>query len=163
MKKLSILLLLIGLFIGGANAQMIKVDQTVFGMDCAPCAYGLERGLKNLDGIEKVKVSLNDGKAYLNLASDNALTLQKMQEEVKSNGFSARDAKVSLKGRVVKNNNQLILKVNQESFLVSPESAPNVLNKIKTLKEGESVKVEGEVAEEEEAGNSWKIRLTEVS
>ena len=163
MKKLSILLLLTGLIISGANAQMIKVDQTVFGMDCAPCAYGLERGLKKLDGIEKVRVSLNNGKAYLKLAADNSLTLQKIHEEVKNNGFSAIDAEVSLKGTVVKNNNQLILKVNQESFLVSPESAPNALNKIKSLEEGQSVKVKGKVGEEKGDGNSWNIRVSEIS
>lgn len=161
MKKLSILLLA-GLFVSGAKAQMVKVDQTVFGMDCAPCAYGLERGLKKLDGIEEVKVSLNNGKAYLELASDNSLTLQKIQEEVKSNGFSARDAKVVLKGTVVKSNNQIFIKVNQESFLVSPGSATGALNKIRALKEGESVKVEGNVGEEKAENGSWNLRASEV-
>ena len=56
-------------------AQLVKVDQEVFGMDCAPCAYGLERGLKKMDGLERVKVSLNDGKAYLTLAPNNELTI----------------------------------------------------------------------------------------
>ena len=26
-----------------SKAQIQKVDQEVYGMDCAPCAYGLER------------------------------------------------------------------------------------------------------------------------
>ena len=53
-----------------------------------------------MDGLEKVQVSLNDGKAYLNLATNNQFTLQKIQEEVKKSGFSVRNAEVTVKGEV---------------------------------------------------------------
>lgn len=163
MKRIVLIIVLAVFGTNITTAQISKVDQEVFGMDCAPCAYGLERGLKKLDGVEKVKVSLNEGKAYLNLAADNPLSLQKIHDEVKNNGFSARESEVSLKGTLAKNNNQLILKVNQESFLISPESAPNALDKIKILKEGESVKVEGKVGEEKADGNYWNMRVLKVS
>ena len=159
MKKLSILLLVAGLFVSGANSQIVKVNQTVFGMDCAPCAYGLERGLQKLDGIEKVKVSLNEGKAFLNLAADNSLTLQKIHEEVENNGFSPRDAEVTLKGTVVKKNKQISIKVNQESFLVSLKSEPNALNKIKTLEEGASVRLKEMLGKKKQKGIAGKYEF----
>ena len=78
MKQIGIIVVLSIFSFSSAIGQLIKVDQEVFGMDCAPCAYGLERGLKKMDGLQSVKVSLNDGKAYLKLAVDNDLSLQEM-------------------------------------------------------------------------------------
>ena len=64
MKKIKIMVIIGILGIGTVSGQITKVDQEVYGMDCAPCAYGLERGLKKMDGLQEVRVSLNDGKAY---------------------------------------------------------------------------------------------------
>lgn len=163
MKKLALIIVFAVFGTNFTSAQISKVEQEVFGMDCAPCAYGLERGLKKMDGVEKVKVSLNDGKAFLDLAADNSLNLQKIHDEVKSNGFAAKDAEVTLKGTLAKNNEQLILKVSGETFLISPESSPNALKKIKALREGESIKVEGKVAEEKAGGSFWDLRVLKVS
>lgn len=54
MKKIALIIVMAVFGTFSSNAQITKVDQEVFGMDCAPCAYGLERGLKKMDGIEKV-------------------------------------------------------------------------------------------------------------
>ncbi len=99
MKKLGIIILLAVFSTGSAMAQLIQVDQEVFGMDCAPCAYGLERGLKKMDGVEKIKVSLNDGKAYLSLAPANNLTLKKIQEDVKKKWVFCQECRSHLEGK----------------------------------------------------------------
>ena len=83
MKRIALIIVVAVFGTISSNAQITKVDQEVFGMDCAPCAYGLERGLKKMDGLEKVRVSLNDGKAYLELSENNSLSLKQIQEEVK--------------------------------------------------------------------------------
>jgi len=80
MKRIALIIVVTVFGIISSNAQITKVDQEVFGMDCAPCAYGLERGLKKMDGIEKVQVSLNEGKAYLDLTANNNLSLKQIQE-----------------------------------------------------------------------------------
>ena len=100
MKKIALILIITLLGTLSSEAQIQKVDQEVYGMDCAPCAYGLERGLKKMDGLQNVRVSLNDGKAYLELATENKLTLQGIQEEVKQNGFSAKKAQITISGTV---------------------------------------------------------------
>ncbi|MFH6983335.1 heavy-metal-associated domain-containing protein [Marinoscillum luteum] len=160
MKRLGIIALLTIFSLSGAMAQLIKVDQEVFGMDCAPCAYGLERGLKKMDGLEKVQVSLNDGKAYLKLAADNELTLQKIQQEVKNNGFSARNAKVTLKGELLKEGNEWRIKVNGETFKVSDDTSGDILTKFKPGK----IRVKGWVRDEEDGSldNFWKIKINEI-
>ncbi len=160
MKKLGIIVLLTIGSTGASMAQLIKVNQEVFGMDCAPCAYGLERGLKKMAGLEKVRVSLNDGKAYLNLASGNSLTLQKIQEEVKRNGFSARNAEVELKGELTKKGNGWLIKVNNEIFHI----ASNTDDAITAILSPGSIQVKGVIKDEEDnhLDSKWDIRVTKI-
>ncbi|MEQ9221194.1 MAG: heavy metal-associated domain-containing protein [Cyclobacteriaceae bacterium] len=160
MKKIGLILVISIFSLSNATAQLIKVDQEVFGMDCAPCAYGLERGLKKMDGLESVKVSLNEGKAYLKLAADNTLTLQKIQKEVKNNGFSARSAVVTLNGELVKEGNEWSLYLNGETFKVSQDTTDDVLAKLNPGK----VKLMGLVKdkEDDQLNSIWNIRITEI-
>lgn len=160
MKKLGVITLLAIFAMSGARAQLIKVDQEVFGMDCAPCAYGLERGLKRMKGLEKIQVSLNDGKAYLSLASDNTLTLKKIQDEVKKNGFSARNAEVILKGEILKNGNDWNIKVNNETFQIASDTDNEIAS---ALKPG-IIKLKGVVKDEPDnhLDDKWAIKVTDI-
>ena len=160
MKKLGIIVVLSIISFSTAMAQLVKVDQEVFGMDCAPCAYGLERGLNKMDGLQSVKVSLNDGKAYLKLAADNDLTLQKIQKEVKNNGFSARNAVVTLNGELVKKDNEWSISVNGETFKISSDTPDDILAKLKSGR----IKLKGwvEDKEDDELNSKWNIRITEI-
>ncbi|MDX1760528.1 heavy metal-associated domain-containing protein [Salinimicrobium sp. 3283s] len=143
-----------------SNAQITKVNQEVFGMDCAPCAYGLERGLKKMDGIEKVRVSLNDGKAYLDLTANNNLSLKQIQEEVKVNGFSAKNAEIVLEGQLVKENNTLKIRVNNEEYYLTSNTEQSLINSLQPAK----VKVRGIVQDEGDGklNGKWKIKIMEV-
>lgn len=160
MKKIALIIALAVLGTFSSYAQITKVDQEVFGMDCAPCAYGLERGLKKMDGIEKVRVSLNDGKAYLELTANNDLTLRQIQKEVKRNGFSAKKAEVILEGEVLKENNSFKIRRNDENFYFTSSTENSIL---KALKPGK-VKVRGIVQDEEdgEVTNKWRIQVTQL-
>lgn len=79
-------------------AGLLEVKQTVFGMDCSPCAHGVEKGLEKLEGVEDATVSLNDGYAAVTLAPDNAVTLDKIRQVVRENGFTPKDATVVVTG-----------------------------------------------------------------
>ncbi len=159
MKKLGIVFTLLVFGFQFTNAQLIKVEQEVFGMDCAPCAYGLERGLKKLDGLEKIVVSLNDGKAYLNLASGNTVTLKKIQDEVKKNGFSARNAKIIMIGDLNKVGNEWVMKVNNETFKIEDTENATIKNLVSGL-----IKMSVEVADEDDKhlSNCWAIKIIEI-
>ncbi|MDT0675512.1 heavy-metal-associated domain-containing protein [Autumnicola musiva] len=158
----SIALIIVVMVVGSfsSNAQIQKVDQEVFGMDCAPCAYGLERGLKKMDGLESVKVSLNDGKAYLNLANNNNLSLKQIQEEVKKNGFSAKNAEIVIKGTLVEQDGNYAIRTGKETFTIAEATSTNLYSE---LKPG-VVKVKGIVKDEEdgELSTKWEIKLTEI-
>jgi len=96
MKTSGVLVLIILLgFTRLAFAELRKVEQTVYGMDCVPCAYGLEKSLKKIGGVEDVKVSLNDGKAIISLKPGNTVTLEQIQDIVRKNGFTPKEANVT--------------------------------------------------------------------
>lgn len=160
MKRIVLIIVMAGLGTFGSNAQLQKVDQEVFGMDCAPCAYGLERGLKKMDGLQKVRVSLNDGKAYLELSENNILSLKQIQEEVKKNGFSAKNAEVVIEGNLINKDGGLQLQTNTETYNIVNDTSSDLSS---GLKPG-AVKVKGVVQDEEDGKlfGSWRIALTEI-
>lgn len=93
-----------------------EVDQTIFGMDCAPCAAGIEMGLKKLDGVTSVRVSLNEGKAILAFESDSDTSLAQVQEVIRHNGFTPKEAVIKLVGRVGLSDGQLWIDSGSDRF-----------------------------------------------
>ncbi|WP_245668100.1 heavy-metal-associated domain-containing protein [Flagellimonas zhangzhouensis] len=152
---------LIGILgIGTISGQIARVDQEVYGMDCAPCAYGLERGLKKMDGLQEVRVSLNDGKAYLGLAEKNDLTLRSIQEEVKKNGFSAKKAEVVLMGNATKEDGQWYIETDNERFAVSQDTSIELVQKLAVGRTTLSGTVQDE--DDDNLSDQWEIILSKI-
>ena len=109
----------------GALADGLEhVKQTIYGMDCAPCAYGVEQGLKGLSGVEQVKVSLNDGYAELSLANDSQATLADIREVIRKNGFTPKTADVHVSGTVIASDDgQVLLKTDAETFALAADKS----------------------------------------
>ena len=84
-----------------ASAEgLVHAKQVIFGMDCAPCAYGMEKGLKALPGVQSVAVSLNEGYAEVNIAPNSSTSLTDIREVVRKGGFTPKDAEVELEGKL---------------------------------------------------------------
>ncbi|USD24621.1 heavy-metal-associated domain-containing protein [Flagellimonas marinaquae] len=160
MKNSVLVIIMVLLVVDTLSAQITYVDQEVYGMDCAPCAYGLERGLKKMDGLQKVRVSLNDGRAYLDLAAENELTLGAIQEEVKKNGVSAKKAAVTVSGKLSKENGQWLVASPREQFLVSQATSTEYLEK---MTEG-NVTVSGTVddVEDDNLPGQWILTISKM-
>ncbi|MDR8390493.1 heavy-metal-associated domain-containing protein [Aliifodinibius sp. S!AR15-10] len=124
--KNYIVLFLIGHFLIPlqGQGQLLEVKQTVFGMDCAPCAYGLEKRIQKMDGVESASVSLNDGLLTANLKQDNKLTLSDIRQAVEESGFKAKEANITVTGTVTKNESgSLVLEtVVGEHFILEAEN-----------------------------------------
>lgn len=85
-----------------ATAQGLRyVKQTIFGMDCAPCAYGVEKGLKALPGVRTVKVSLNEGYAEVTLGDGATTSLTDIRKTIRNNGFTPKQAQVRIEGTLL--------------------------------------------------------------
>jgi hypothetical protein len=56
--------------------------------------------MKKVDGVQIVRVSLNDGMTILDLKPGNAVTLAKLRQIIKNNGFVSKEASVVARGAV---------------------------------------------------------------
>lgn len=64
-----------------------QVQVTILGMSCPFCAYGAEKKLKKLEGVEELEVVLETGLATLRLAEDADISNELLQKTVKEAGF----------------------------------------------------------------------------
>lgn len=99
-----------------------EVNQTIFGMDCAPCAAGVEQGLSKLQGVTSVRVSLNEGKAVISLGPDSRTTLAQIREVIRHNGFTPKEARATLVGRVVREGDRQWIDTGSGRFLLEADS-----------------------------------------
>jgi cation transport ATPase len=138
-------------FSGTAGAAgLIEVKQVVYGMDCAPCAHGLEVGLEEMEGVKNATVSLNDGYAAVELNRDNSVTLEQLQQIVKNNGFTPKTAEVEVFGTLARaNDNQLMLttETGQQYTLSAARDMQPAWERLKALPSGSEVELKAQVPE----------------
>jgi copper chaperone CopZ len=138
-----------GIFMAGIASSawadgLVKVEQTVFGMDCAPCAYGAQKNLSKLPGVTKVDVSMNDGKAVIEFSPESATTLAQIREVLVHGGLTPKEALVTVEGHIVKTGDKLQLAAggSQQYDLVIPQGSDAA-----SLAPDAKVIVQGHVAE----------------
>lgn len=119
--------------------------------------------VEKLEGVRAVKVSLNEGRAVLDLAPGNAITLAEIRERVRRNGFSPQGATVTVRARVAAAGDALRLEVpeTKETFdVAATPHAPHVAELRKHI--GQVVTVEGLIAAPKEKAASV-IQITKVT
>ncbi|MFU8833180.1 MAG: heavy-metal-associated domain-containing protein [Wenzhouxiangella sp.] len=90
--KLLISALLITLA-GAVTAQpesghyLIHVD----GLACPFCAYGIEKQLKKIDGVDKLETDVEKGRVVVVMAEGQALERADVEQAVRDAGFTLRD------------------------------------------------------------------------
>lgn len=97
MKNIIILLLCIAF---GADLQAQeqveltgKVKVEVDGLSCPFCAYGLEKRLKDLEGVTNIKIDVENAFAILTVREGVSLDEEIIRQKVKDAGFTARTIK----------------------------------------------------------------------
>jgi len=70
----------------GVSSATIRVD----GLSCSFCAYGLEKHLKKVAGVEGVDINMKSGKAIVRLKPDVQVDDASLKTAVKKAGFAAR-------------------------------------------------------------------------
>ena len=99
-KRLG-LLMLFGLFTMMALAPQARAQENklieepdiiidVGGLACPFCAYGIEKRLKKIDGIDKLSVLLEEGKVQLKLKEGFTVSEERRQKAVADAGFEAK-------------------------------------------------------------------------
>jgi cation transport ATPase len=141
-----------------AQAQLQSVEQTVYGMDCAPCAYGLEKQMKGFDGVTGADVSLNEGLATLRLAPGNDLRLATLRKKISESGFSPRRARIEVAGTLRQEEDRWVLTApSGERFVLEATDQAGALT------DGARVTAAGTVAEGTAAPErGWTLRVESI-
>jgi len=95
LQRLSILILA-----GGPlSAELLRVELSVGGLDCASCAQTVDRILKKIKGVETASFRAQDSVAVLDLKPGNTILLEQIRDAVKGIGYTPGAAKVTVRGQ----------------------------------------------------------------
>lgn len=98
MKNTLILLLIIALTSLGASAQQsderqfkgsIKIE--VDGLSCPFCAYGLEKNLKEVKGVSKIKIDVENAFVLIDILEGKSIDEKLLRNSITDAGFTPRN------------------------------------------------------------------------
>ncbi len=75
-------------------AEQKTVTVRVDGLACPFCAYGLEKKLKKIEGVEKLEIKRNDGLVTLYYKADAKIDKQIIDKKVMEAGFTPRELQI---------------------------------------------------------------------
>ena len=74
------------------SVQVVESTINISGMHCENCVASVEKGVKELDGIVSVAVSLNDSTAVVSYDTSK-LELAKIEEAIEKRGYTVKAGK----------------------------------------------------------------------
>jgi len=83
-------LLLIQTAFAAGTQYVMRVD----GLACPYCAYGIEKKLKAIKGVEKINVDLDNGLVTAEVSEGTALSEEQMKQLFQDAGFTFRSMKI---------------------------------------------------------------------
>ncbi len=96
MKKITYIgFLLLFVFFSNYTAQTNanknrKIKIEVEGLSCPFCAYGLEKKLKNLEGVKNMEIDFNEGIVSLTIQNSKTISDKQIKQVVINSGFTTK-------------------------------------------------------------------------
>ena len=94
--RLAVSLILFGLAVPAAKAQILQAELKVKGLACPFCAYGLERKLKKLPGAKAVEVLMNQDTAKVQFDGEHSPAIDDFARVVHGAGFKLGELRLTL-------------------------------------------------------------------
>lgn len=77
----------------GAGPQ--RIEMIVHGMSCPFCAYGLEKKLRKIEGVDSLSIDFKTGRVTLAVPDGSKVTDEQIRDLVKDAGFEVMEIKRS--------------------------------------------------------------------
>jgi Cu+-exporting ATPase len=74
------------------KVEIVEATIDIGGLHCNNCVASVEKGLKALDGIEKVEVTLEDSTAVVKYNA-SAVDIEKIKKSIEKRGYSIKGVK----------------------------------------------------------------------
>jgi copper chaperone CopZ len=89
------------------------------------CAHAVRVAFKNIQGVDRVDVSLNQGKATVDLKPGNTVTIAQLENALVKNGFTTKESQVVVAGTLILAGGKWSLRVSgsKEEFALMPDAS----------------------------------------
>ena len=87
-------------FLCPAHARVSSLVVKVNGMACPFCAFGVEKRMQHVSGVESVAVDIQAGTARATAGTDASIKYQDVPQAVKEAGFTSGDIRITAEGRM---------------------------------------------------------------
>lgn len=113
------------------------------------CAHAVRVAVRKIDGVDSVRVSLNEGLATIRFKPDSRVGVEQVREAIRRNGFTPKGADITIRGRLVEQGGALALQVvpADRPYSLVAGSEADVLGRMRRTAVGRVVVVYGGVAE----------------
>lgn len=81
------------------QAEYLRIQMRVYGLDCELCARGVGFSVQRLDGVKSVDVSLKKGILDIVLKRGNTFKMSDLRKRIRENGFRSMEATVTAVGQ----------------------------------------------------------------
>jgi copper chaperone CopZ len=125
----------------------------VDGLACPFCAYGLEKRIKEVPGVSKIVIRVDDGVMLLEAKKDEAIALDRLEPAVKKAGFTAREITATAVGSVATVDDRRVLQVSGTDTELILEDNPNLKELLAKLQGSKRVRVTGRIEEQTPKGH----------
>ncbi len=85
-----------------ADAAFVAAELRVNGLSCPFCAFGIEKKLLDVDGVQGVEVFLDDGRIALRFEPDNDATVSDLERAVEKAGFEIAALRLTVRGHLLR-------------------------------------------------------------
>ncbi len=90
MKKTFVPMIALIMWCASVLADGIQYRMRVDGLACPYCAYGIEKNLKKIDGVDEIDFDMNNGLVTVNVAEGVTLSDVQMTKLFNDAGFTFR-------------------------------------------------------------------------
>ena len=87
--KMILIIFLLG--ISSILAQSSEVKVRVDGLSCPFCAYGLEKKLNDLDGVESINIYFEEGLVVLQVTDSENISEEEIRTNIEKAGFTPKE------------------------------------------------------------------------
>ena len=99
-KPVGLTLLAATILVAPGWAQVESATVAVDGMACPFCAYGVEKRLKKVGGVESVRVSFRDNEATISARNNESIAVEEIPQAIKKAGFTHGAIEISAVGHL---------------------------------------------------------------
>ncbi len=92
-----------------SRAELLEAELEVNGMACPFCAFGIEKKLRAIEGVQDLTVFLDEGRIDLVFSPENGASVSDIEAAVKEAGFKLSGLQLGVRGTLARDTDTPIL------------------------------------------------------